>query len=59
MNKQDVFHILERMPDEIDVDQLIYALYLRRKLQSAEADLAAGRVVTHEEVEREMKEWRD
>lgn len=59
MKKEDVLDILEKMPDELDVDQLIYTLYLKRKLELAKADIAAGRVVPHEEVEREMRAWPD
>ena len=59
MKKREVLALVEQMPDEIDVDKLIYALHLRRKVELAEADIAAGRVVSHEDVEREMEEWRD
>ena len=59
MKKEEVLGIVEKMSDEIDINQLISTLNLRRKLERAEADVAAGRVVTHEEVEREMAAWRD
>ena len=59
MRKEEVLDILEKMPDEVDVDKLIYTLYLKRKLELAEADITAGRVIPHEEVEREMEAWRD
>ncbi len=59
MKKEEVLSIVEKMPNEIDINQLISTLNLRRKLERAEADVAAGRVVTHEEVEREMAAWRD
>ena len=49
---------MQKMAYEIDVDRLIYALHLRRKVELARADIAAGCVVSHEEVEREMEEWR-
>ena len=59
MKKDEVFHLLEQMPDEIDVEELIYTLHLRWKLELAETDIAAGRVIPHEAIEREMEEWRD
>ena len=59
MKKSDVLELLKDMPEEIDVDKLIYTLYLKRKLELAEADITAGRVIPHEEVEREMEAWRD
>ncbi len=59
MKKSDVLELLQEMPEELDVEKLIYTLYLKRKLEIAEADLAAGRMVTHEVVEQEMEAWRD
>lgn len=59
MRKQDVLDMLAKMPDEIDVDALMYALHLRRKLERGLSDIAAGRVVPHAEVEREMEAWQD
>jgi hypothetical protein len=59
MKKSEVLELLQEMPEDLDVEKLIYTLYLRQKLEIAEADLAAGRVISHEEVEREMEEWRD
>jgi hypothetical protein len=38
------------LPDGIDVEELIYRLYLREKLVAAEADIAAERMFAAEEV---------
>lgn len=57
MKKDEVQALLDKMPDEIDAEELIYTLYLKHKLERAEADIAAGRVTPHEEVERLMSEW--
>ncbi len=47
------------MPDEIDPNDLTYWLYLKQKLEAAEADVAAGNVVDHEEVMRLIDSWRE
>lgn len=57
MKKREVQDLLDRMPDEIDAEQLIYTLYLKHKLERAEADNAAGRLTPHADVERLMAEW--
>ena len=49
--------MLDRMPVETDAEQLIYTLYLKHKLERAEAAIAAGRLTPHAEVERLMAEW--
>lgn len=57
MNKRDVLQVVEGMPDEIDLDELIYRFYVIRKLERAEEDLRAGRTISHEEFVRRSNEW--
>lgn len=58
MNKRDVLRLLEGTPEEIDVEELHYRLYVLQKLEAAEADIQAGRVTPHDEVIRRSREWR-
>ena len=51
MKKQDVLALLAEMPEEIDVEQLIYVLTLEHRLERARADLAAGRTTARDEAE--------
>lgn len=55
--KQQVLELLKDLPDQVDIDEVIYRLYLRQKLELAEQDVREGRVVTHEEVVRETSQW--
>jgi len=57
MKKQEVLDILERLPDQIDPEQLIHELYVKAKLERAEAAVAKGDVVAHDEVVRRSREW--
>ena len=57
MKKQEVLDILERLPDQIDIEQLIDELYLKAKLERAEAAVAKGNVVSQEEVVKRSREW--
>jgi hypothetical protein len=40
MQKQAVIKLLDQMPGEIDADELRYQLYVPRKLEIAERDVA-------------------
>lgn len=55
--KQKVAEIIKDLPDEVDIDELIYRLYLRQKIEAAEKDIAEGRTVSHEEVIKETSKW--
>lgn len=55
--KEEVIEMVRQMPDEIDIEELIYRLYLREKIEMAEADIAAGRTFSSEEVRAQSAEW--
>jgi len=55
--KQQVFELLKDLPDELDIDEIMYRLYVRQKLETAEKDVREGRIISHEEVVRETSKW--
>jgi hypothetical protein len=57
MQKQAVIKLLDQMPGEIDADELMYQLYVPRKREIAERYVREGRVISHEDVSREIDEW--
>ncbi|MGB7531647.1 MAG: hypothetical protein WA977_01530 [Halobacteriota archaeon] len=48
--KQQVINLIKELPEKIDIDVLMYRLYLRQKLEAAEEDVREGRLISHEEV---------
>ena len=57
MKKDDMLELLRKMPDEIDADELMYRLYLKQKVETAEAAAAAGDILPHDEVVRQSDAW--
>jgi predicted transcriptional regulator len=53
--KQIVQDITEHLPDKATLDDVIYALFVRQKLEQGLQDLAAGRVYTQAEVEQRLR----
>ena len=58
IRKDEVLEMLRQMPDEVDVEELIYRLYLLEKLAAAEADITAGRTLSADEVKAQTASWR-
>lgn len=58
VRKEEVLKLLNQFPDQVDVEELIYRLYLLEKLQAAEADIAAGRTLSPEELRAQATTWR-
>ena len=55
LRKKEVLDLVRGMPENVDVEELIYRLYLREKMERAEKDIAAGRTYSTEEVRRHVR----
>jgi predicted transcriptional regulator len=56
--KQRALAIMESLPDDISLDELIYQLAFRAHIEEGLRDSSQGRTVPHEAVERKVAEWR-
>jgi hypothetical protein len=55
--KQQVLDLLQDLPDQVDIEEVIYRLYLRQKLELAEQDVRENRLISHAEVVKETSKW--
>jgi predicted transcriptional regulator len=53
--KETVRALLERLPDDCSLEDVQYHLYVVQALERGEADEQAGRTVSHEQVETELR----
>lgn len=53
--KEAVRALLDRLPDDCSVDDIFYHLYVLQAVERGQADAAAGRTISHEEVEKAMR----
>lgn len=56
-NKDLVLEIVQKMPDDVTLDQIIEQLQLEAALDKGLDDLEAGRVVTFEELKKRSEKW--
>ena len=54
--KDTVRQLLDRLPDDSNLDAILYHLYVLRETEAGHADIAAGRVISHEEVGQELRQ---
>jgi hypothetical protein len=57
MKKKEVLDLLDRFPEEVNPEDLMYGLYLKAKLDQAEAAVESGDVLSHEEVVKRTQQW--
>ncbi len=53
--KQQLRELTDNLPDNATIEDVIERLYLLHKIEQGLADADAGRVIPHEEVERQMR----
>ena len=58
ITKEEVLELVRQLPEQVDLEELIYRLYLREKLAAAETDIAAGRTLSAEDVRAQAALWR-
>ncbi len=59
MHKERLLEVVESLPDNIDLDELIEKLYLLKRLEIAEEELARGKTLEHADVEKRFSPWLD
>lgn len=50
--KEAVRELLNRLPDDCSVEDVLYHLYVLQSVERGQADVAAGRTIPYEEVDR-------
>lgn len=52
--KEEARKLLDKIPETATWDDIMYEFYVRQKIETALADVEAGRVVSQEEIEAEF-----
>ncbi len=55
--KQDAIHAIERLPDDVPLDEIVYHLHVLSKVQQGVKDVDVARTLTADEFAREIEAW--
>jgi hypothetical protein len=55
--KQEALESLQRLPEDSDIDEMMYRLYVIDKLHKSREAVQLGQVVSQEDLEQEMWQW--
>jgi len=58
MQKSDVIKFIEKLPDDVSVDEIMSELYFRQQVEEGLRIAEEGRVYSHEQVKDMVREWR-
>ena len=55
--RQEALEAIGKLPDDGDMDQIMYRLYLLDKIRKGREDVEAGRTIAHDDLPRELERW--
>lgn len=55
--KEQVQQLLSALPEDATLEDIQYHIYVRQKIEQGLADVEAGRVVSHAEVQQRLAKW--
>ena len=59
MQKKVAIQTINQLPnDDISINDIIEALYIRTKIEKGLKDIEDGNTITQNELKKEIKEWR-
>lgn len=55
--KKEVMETLAKLPDDADMDEIMYRLYVLDKIRKGQEAVEQGRTISHEDLKREIDQW--
>ena len=55
--KQLALDTIRELPEDVDLDEIMYRLYVLDKVRKGQKAVEQGRIVASDELERQMKSW--
>jgi predicted transcriptional regulator len=55
--KQEALRMIRRMPDDVSLEDIMYELYFRQRVDRGLREFDEGKMISHEEVKRSLTKW--
>lgn len=55
--KQEALESLRHLPEDADIDEIMYRLYMLDKLLKSREAINQGEVISHEDLKSEIDQW--
>lgn len=55
--KEDAIKLIQKMPDNCTYEDIQYELYVKAKIEAGIKDVEEGRVISHEQLKKEISKW--
>jgi len=55
--KENIIEMIKSLPDDASMEDIIEAIYVRKKIEKGLKDSEEGKLYTHEEARELLKKW--
>ncbi len=55
--KEESIQLISRLPDTAEIDDIMYRLYVIDKIKKGEQAVIEGKVISLEDLKKEIKKW--
>lgn len=55
--KQEALNTIAQLPDDADMEEIMYRLYVLDKIQKGQEAVKQGKTISSEELQREIDTW--
>jgi len=55
--KQEALDAIAKLPDDTDMDEIMYRLYVLDKIRKGREAAEQGHTISHEDLKREIETW--
>jgi hypothetical protein len=55
--KQEALEAIQRLPDDVDTEEMIYRLYVLENIRRGQQDAAEGKTESADEVLQDIQSW--
>ena len=55
--RQEALETIGKQPDDVEMDEIMYGLYVADKIRRGREEFSAGRTVSHEGLPGEIVRW--
>jgi len=56
--KLEAIHLIEKLPDDYSMDEIMGELYFKQQVKQGLQDVEGGRVYSHEQIKNMVVKWR-
>jgi predicted transcriptional regulator len=55
--KQEALNTIDKLPEDVDMDEIMYRLYVIDKIRKGQQAIEDGQTLSHEEMKKEIEKW--